>query len=76
MEGDNDKDDILWELHDYINEFKVGDEIIDVNLNDKQRADYIYLGEKLRSNGWTFNVGYDTSWETFASKVKELVTES
>ncbi|WP_339265374.1 hypothetical protein [Paenibacillus sp. FSL R5-0470] len=76
MERDKDKEDILMKMYDYMNEFKVGDEILDVNLNDKQRADYIYLGEKLRSNGWTFNVGYDTSWETFASKVKELVTES
>ncbi|OAB35103.1 hypothetical protein PMSD_13340 [Paenibacillus macquariensis subsp. defensor] len=76
MERDNDKEDILWKLHDYMNEFKVGDGTLDVSLNDKQRADYIYLGEKLRSNGWTFNVGYDTSWDIFASKVKEFVAES
>lgn len=76
MERDDDKQDILWELHDYLNEFKVGDGTLDVSLNDKQRADYIHLGEKLRSNGWSFNVGYDTNWDIFASKVKELVTES
>ncbi|MEK4237863.1 hypothetical protein [Paenibacillus sp. FSL H7-0714] len=51
MERDKDKEDILMKMYDYMNEFKVGDEILDVNLNDKQRADYIYLGEKLRSNG-------------------------
>ncbi|MDF2647980.1 MAG: hypothetical protein K0Q73_3785 [Paenibacillus sp.] len=76
MERDDDKEDVLWKLHDYMNEFKIGDGTIDVSLNDKQRADYIYLGEKLRSSGWTFNVGYDTSWGIFASKVKEFVAES
>lgn len=76
MERDIDKQDILWKLHDYMNEFKVGDGTLDVILNDKQRADYIYLGEKLRSNGWTFDVGYDNSWVFFASKVKGFVGES
>lgn len=76
METDDDKEELLWKLHDYMNEYKVGDETLDVSLNDKQRADYIYLGEKLRSNGWTFDVGYDTSWDIFASKVKEFVAES
>ncbi|OAB26843.1 hypothetical protein PMSM_25755 [Paenibacillus macquariensis subsp. macquariensis] len=76
MERDNDKRDILRKLDNYMSEFKVGDGTLDVSLNDKQRADYIYLGEKLRSNGWTFDVGYDTSWDFFASKVKEFVGES
>jgi len=76
IERDEDKEDILWKLRDYMNEFKVGDGTLDVSLTDKQRADYIYLGEKLRSNGWTFDVGYDTSWDFFASKVKEFVGES
>ncbi|MFC3748375.1 hypothetical protein [Paenibacillus sp. GCM10012306] len=76
METDEDKEDILWKLHDYMNSFKAGDGALAVSLNDKQRDDYIYLGEKLRSSGWTFNAGYDTSWSMFASKVKELIEES
>jgi len=76
MERDDDKRDILRKLYNYMNEFKVGDGTLDVSLNDKQRADYIYLGQKLRSNGWTFDVGYDTSWDFFASKVKKFVGES
>lgn len=76
MEGNDDKKDILWKLHDYLKEFKVGDETSAVNLTDKQRTDYIYLGEKLRSSGWNYGVGYDTSWEIFESKVKGLITES
>ncbi|NOU82427.1 hypothetical protein GC101_26520 [Paenibacillus sp. LMG 31459] len=75
MEGD-DKDAVLWKLHDYLKRFKVGDETLAVSLTDKQRADYIYLAEKLRSSGWNYNVGYDTRWNIFASKVKGLITES
>lgn len=73
---DGDKRDILWELVNYMNEFKVGNGTLDVSLNDKQRAAYIYLSQKLRSHGWTFDVGYDTNWDFFASKVKEFVGES
>ncbi len=69
MEKDNNKEDVLWKLYDYLNEFKYGDGILDVSLNDKQRADYIYLGERLRSSGWMYNVGYDSSWDNFASKI-------
>jgi len=76
MERDDNKEDILWKLHDYMNGFKVGDETLDVSLNDKQRTDYIYLSKKLRSGGWTFSAGYDTSWDIFASKVKDLIGES
>lgn len=75
MEGD-DKDAVLWKLHDYLKQFKVGDETLAVSLTDKQRADYIYLAEKLRSSGWNYNVGYDTRWNIFASKVNGLITES
>ncbi|WP_339320297.1 hypothetical protein [Paenibacillus sp. FSL R10-2734] len=75
-EKDDDKDALLWSLLDYINKFKVGDEILDVRLNDEQRTNYIFLGEKLRSNGWTFDKGFDTNWNAFASKVKKLITES
>ncbi|AIQ41021.1 hypothetical protein MKZ24_24400 [Paenibacillus sp. FSL R7-0297] len=75
MEGD-DKDAVLWKLHDYLKQFKVGDETLAVSLTDKQRADYIYLAEKLRSSGWNYNVGYDTHWNNFASKVNGLITES
>lgn len=76
MERDDDKEDILMKLYDYMNEFKVVDGTLDVRLNDKQRADYIYLRQKLRSNGWKSGVGFDTSWDSFASKVKVLITES
>jgi hypothetical protein len=38
MEKDNNKEDVLWKLYDYLNEFKYGDGILDVSLNDKQRA--------------------------------------
>ncbi|KHL95773.1 hypothetical protein QW71_10455 [Paenibacillus sp. IHB B 3415] len=75
MEGD-DKDAVLWKLHDYLKQFKVGDETLAVSLTDKQRADYIYLAEKLRSSGWNYNVGYDTRWNIFAEKVNGLITES
>ncbi|WP_313642069.1 hypothetical protein [Paenibacillus sp.] len=76
MERDDDKEDILWKLYDYLKEFKVGDETLAVSLTDKQRTDYIYLGEKLRSSGWNYNVGYDTRWDIFESKVKGLIAES
>ncbi|OAB26245.1 hypothetical protein PMSM_27140 [Paenibacillus macquariensis subsp. macquariensis] len=75
IEIDDDKRDILRKLENYMYKFKVGDGTLDVSLNDKQRADYIYLGQKLRSNGWTFEVGYDKSWDFFSSKVKEFVAE-
>lgn len=76
MERDDDKEDIFWELYDYLKEFKVGDETLAVRLTAKQRTDYIYLGEKLRSSGWNYNVGYDTRWDIFESKVKGLIAES
>lgn len=76
MERHKDREDILMKLYDYMNKFKVGDTTFDVSLNDKQRADYILLGQKLRSNGWNYGVGYDTSWDSFASKVNEFVGES
>ena len=78
MERDEDKEKLLWKLHDYMKKFVVGDGTlaIDISLNDKQRADYTYLYEKLRSSGWTFNRGFDTNWDTFALKLRELVTES
>lgn len=78
MERDDDKETLLWKLHDYMKKFVVGDGTLalDISLNDKQRADYINLGEKLRSSGWTFNRGFDTNWDTFALKLQELVTES
>ncbi|QUL55459.1 hypothetical protein KDC22_02435 [Paenibacillus tritici] len=76
MERHKDREDTLMKLYDYMNEFKVGDTTFDVSLNDKQRADYILLGQKLRSNGWNFGVGYDKSWDSFASKVNEFVGES
>ncbi|MBD7969278.1 hypothetical protein H9647_14480 [Paenibacillus sp. Sa2BVA9] len=76
MEGDDNKEDLLWSLYEYLNEFKYGDEISGVSLNDNQRADYIYLGERLRSSGWMYNVGYDRNWNNFASKIEDLVTES
>ncbi|WP_339314411.1 hypothetical protein [Paenibacillus sp. FSL R10-2734] len=38
--------------------------------------DYIHLGQRLRSNGCKTGVGYDTSWDSFASKVNEFVGES
>ncbi|MBB3127027.1 hypothetical protein FHS19_001681 [Paenibacillus rhizosphaerae] len=78
MERDNDKETLLWKLHDYMKKFVVGDGTfaLDISLNDKQRADYIYLGEKLRSSGWSFNRRFDTNWDSFALKLQELVTES
>ncbi|MBP2113911.1 hypothetical protein [Paenibacillus silagei] len=76
MESNKEKENILLKLHDYINEFKTGDGTFDVSLNDKQRADYIHLAQKLRSNGWNYGVGYDTSWDAFAAKVTKLVGES
>ncbi|NQX49801.1 hypothetical protein HQN87_31360 [Paenibacillus tritici] len=76
METDRDKEDILMKLYDYMNEYKVSDGTFDVSLNDKQRADYIQLSQKLRSNGWNSSVGYDKSWDSFASKVNEFVGES
>ncbi|MEK4848669.1 hypothetical protein NST04_02090 [Paenibacillus sp. FSL H7-0756] len=76
MESDKEKENILMKLYDYINAFKVGDGTFDVSLNDKQRADYIHLAQRLRTNGWNYGVGYDTSWDAFASKVNKLVGES
>ena len=75
MESDDKKEDILWKLHDYLKKFKVGDETLAVSLTDKQRTDFIYLGEKLRSSGWNYNVGYDTRWDIFESRVRGLIAE-
>jgi hypothetical protein len=79
MESDEDKETVLLKLHDYMKKFVVGNGtlVLDITLNDKQRADYIYLGERLRSRGWSFNRGFiDTNWDNFSSKLKELVAES
>lgn len=76
MQEDNNKRDILWKLYEHLNEFKYSEETFDISLNDKQRADFIYLGEKLRSSGWKYGVGYDTRWDIFESKVKGLIAES
>ena len=76
MEGNEDKEAILWKLHDYLKQFKAGDETLAVSLTEKQRSDYIYLAGKLRSSGWNYNVGYDTQWNIFASKVNGLISES
>lgn len=53
MEQDDDKEAVLWKLHDYLREFSVSDETLSVSLTDKKRADYIRLGEELRSAGGT-----------------------
>jgi hypothetical protein len=76
MERDNDKREVLWQLHDYMIKFRIGDEYTKVSLTEKQRADYIDLGEKLRTSGWTFHAGIDTSWDAFSSRVAEFVEES
>ncbi|GKU78991.1 hypothetical protein [Paenibacillus sp. L3-i20] len=76
MENDDDKKKLLWKLYEYLKVFKVGDEVLDVSLNDKQRTAYIHLGQKLRSSGWTYDVGYDTNWNVFASRVNELIAET
>ncbi|CAM4507404.1 hypothetical protein FHS16_005757 [Paenibacillus endophyticus] len=73
MEKDDDKEEILWNLHNYLKGYKVGDENLEGSLTNKQRTDYIYLGEKLRSSGWNYGVGYDTKWDIFESKVKGLI---
>ncbi|MNP71787.1 hypothetical protein D3C76_1682260 [compost metagenome] len=73
MEQDDDKEAVLWKLHDYLNEFRVSDETLSVSLTDKQRADYIRLGEELRSSGWKYGVGPDTKWDAFEARVGELV---
>nr|WP_154893746.1 hypothetical protein [Paenibacillus xylanexedens] len=76
MEEDNNKDDTFWELLEYLDKFKCSEELFDVSLNDEQRANFIYLGEKLRSNGWSFEKGFDLKWDVFESKVKGLIAES
>lgn len=76
MESEKEKEDILMKLYDYMNAFKAGDGTFDVSLTDKQRADYIHLAQKLRTNGWNYGIGYDTSWDAFAAKVTKLVGES
>lgn len=76
MESDKEKENILMKLYDYMNAFKVSDGTFDVSLTDKQRADYIHLAQKLRTNGWNSSVGYDTSWDYFASKVNKLLGAS
>jgi hypothetical protein len=76
MEKDDDKENILWKLYEYMEEFKFGGDTLDVSLNDKQRTEYINLGKKLRSSGWTFNAAYNMSWSTIESKVKDLIAES
>lgn len=76
MESDKEKENILMKLYDYMNAVKVSDGTFDVSLTDKQRADYIHLAQKLRTNGWNYGIGYDTSWDAFASKVNKLLGES
>lgn len=74
IDQNDHKEDILMELYDYLKAFRVGDETLPVSLTDMQRADYIKLGENLRSNGWNYNVGFDTKWDVFESKVKGLLS--
>lgn len=76
MESDKEKENILMKLYDYMNAFKVSDGTFDVSLTDKQRADYIHLAQRLHTNGWNYGIGYDTSWDSFASKVNKLLGES
>jgi len=76
MEEDNNKDDTFLELLEYLDKFSYNGELFDVSLNDEQRANFIYLGEKLRSNGWSFEKGFDLKWDVFESKVKALIAES
>lgn len=76
MEEDNNKEDILWELNEYLSNFIYSEETFDVILNDEQRANFIYLGEKLRSSGWNYEEGFDMRWDVFETKVKELIGES
>lgn len=76
MEEDNNKDDTFRELLEYLDQFNYSEELFDVSLNEEQRASFIDLGEKLRSNGWSFEKGFDLKWEVFESKVKGLIAES
>ncbi len=76
LEEDNNKIDMFWELFEYLDQFKYSEELFDVSLNEEQYANFIYLGEKLRSNGWSFEKGFDLKWEVFESKVKGLIAES
>ncbi|MDR9746054.1 hypothetical protein [Paenibacillus taichungensis] len=74
MEEDNNKQDILRELLEYLDKFKYSEETFDIILNEEQRANFIYLGEKLRSSGWTYGEGF--YWEHFESMIKKLIAES
>lgn len=76
LEEDNNKVDMFWELFEYLDKYKYSEESFDIILNDEQRANFIYLGEKLRSNGWSFEKGFDLKWDVFESKVKGLIAES
>ncbi|AIQ47765.1 hypothetical protein R70723_19100 [Paenibacillus sp. FSL R7-0273] len=76
MEQDDDKEATLWTLHDYLKGFSVNDDTYSVSLTDKQRADYIRLGEELRSSGWNYGVGSDTKWDAFEARVEELVLDT
>lgn len=75
LEEDDDKEQVLWKLHDYLKAFKVSDDPLPFtgSLTAKQRTHFIELGEKLRSSGWNYNVGYDTKWDVFESKVNGLI---
>lgn len=76
METNDEKEDTLWELYDYLKKFKIGDETLSVSLTDKQKTNFNSLGEKLRSYGWTYGAGYDNEWDVFETMVKGLLTES
>ncbi|PAF33877.1 hypothetical protein [Paenibacillus sp. 7516] len=76
LEEDNNKVDMFWELFEYLDKYKYSEESFDIILNDEQRANFIYLGDKLRSNGWSFEKGFDLKWDVFESKVKGLIAES
>lgn len=75
MEEDNKKDDMFWELFEYLDKFKYSEEFFDVSLNEKQCVNFIYLGEKFCLNGWSFEKGFDLKWDVFELKVKGFIVE-
>jgi hypothetical protein len=68
-----EKENLLWELNDYLSDFKADSGVPNVVLNDKEHDDFIKLGENLHSSGWGMNLGYGSGWNDFEQKTRKLI---
>ncbi len=68
-----EKEQVLWRLQDYLDDFVQDSGYPNVTLNEEERGKFIKLGEHLRSVGWGMNRGYSGSWESLEQKTMDLI---